>query len=64
MLVANFTRFLRQSPELFRLVPGRLRGYAVFFRNPGDLGMVTLFMTSPAASVPAVPHARCPEPDY
>jgi hypothetical protein len=40
MMVANFTRFLCESPELFRLIPGVLRGYAVCFRNPTDLGLV------------------------
>jgi hypothetical protein len=39
MMVADLTRFLRQSPELFRLIPGSLCGYAVF-RNPTDLGIL------------------------
>jgi hypothetical protein len=34
MVVAHFTRFVRESPELFRLIPGRLRRRAVFFANP------------------------------
>jgi len=41
MMVADLTRFLCESPELFRLIPGMLRGYAVCFRNPTDPGMVT-----------------------
>jgi hypothetical protein len=42
MMVANLTRFLCQSPELFSLIPGRLGRCAVFFRRPMDLGMVTI----------------------
>jgi len=30
MMIPNLTRFLRESPELFRLVPANLRGAAVF----------------------------------
>jgi len=30
MMIPNLTRFLRESPELFRLVPANLRGGAVF----------------------------------
>jgi hypothetical protein len=40
MMVPDLTRFLRQAPELFRLIPGRLGGYAVF-RKPTDIGSVT-----------------------
>src|SRR4029453_815060 len=39
MMVTDLTRFLRESPELFRLVPGSLRGHAVF-RKP-DHGALT-----------------------
>jgi hypothetical protein len=42
MMVANLTRFLCQSPELFSLIPGRLGRHAVFFRRPMDLGIVTI----------------------
>ena len=58
MMVANFTRLLGQSPELFRLIPGSLRGYAVFFRNRRNLGMVIH-----GIRVPAMALERCSEPD-
>lgn len=57
MIVANFTRLLGHSPELFRLIPSSLRGYAVFFRNLRDFGMVIHGITCP--SVPAMARARC-----
>jgi hypothetical protein len=42
MVVAHFTRFVRESSELFRLIPGRLRRHAVFFRKPTVLlGILT-----------------------
>jgi hypothetical protein len=34
MVVADFTRFLCQLPEVFRPVPGSLRRHTVFFRQP------------------------------
>jgi len=40
MMVADFARFLRQSPEPFSLVPACLRGDAVF-PKPGDFGIVS-----------------------
>jgi hypothetical protein len=40
MMVADLTRFLRQSPELFRVISGGLRGQAVF-RKPTNLGIFT-----------------------
>jgi hypothetical protein len=43
MLVADFSRFLGQPPELFRLIPGRLRCNAVFF------GGVTVVLCIPTA---------------
>ena len=47
MMVANLTRFFRQSPEVLRLISGRLRGDAVLFRKPADVGIVCLsFITS------------------
>ena len=58
MMIANFTRLLGQSPELFRLIPGSLRGYAVFFRNRRNLGMVIH-----GIRVPAMALERCSEPD-
>ena len=58
MMVADFTRLLGQSPELFRIIPGSLRRYTVFFRNRRNLGMV-----SHGIRVPAMAHERCSEPD-
>src|SRR4029453_551073 len=40
MMVTDLTRFLRESPELFRLVPGSLRGDAIF-RKPTDDDVLT-----------------------
>jgi hypothetical protein len=37
MVVADFTRFLCQLPELFRLVPGSLRRHAKIFCKPRGL---------------------------
>jgi hypothetical protein len=35
MMITDLPRFLRELPELFRFVPGSLRGHAVF-RKPTD----------------------------
>src|SRR6185369_11538053 len=43
MLVADFSRFLGQPSELFRLLPGRLRCNAVFF------GCATVVLCIPTA---------------
>jgi hypothetical protein len=43
MMVTDLTRFLRESPELFRLVPGSLSGDAVF-RKPTDRGVLKGFI--------------------
>jgi hypothetical protein len=43
MMITNLTRFLRESPELFRLAPGSLRGRAVF-RSLTDHVVVTAFV--------------------
>ena len=40
MMIANFTSLLGESPELFGIIPGSLRGIAVFFRNRRDGGIV------------------------
>ena len=40
MMIANFTSLLGESPELFGIIPGSLRGIAVFFRNRRDRGIV------------------------
>jgi hypothetical protein len=56
MMVADLTRFLRQSSESFSLVPACLRGSAVFAKSR-DLGFVTAIVhESPTASVPTVRH--------
>ena len=63
MMVADLTRFLRQSSEPFSLVPAGFRGYAVFPRS-GGLGFVTAIVhESPTARVPTVPHVGCPQAD-
>ena len=43
MMITNLTRFLSEWPELFRLVPGSLRGGAVF-RSLTDQFVVTAFV--------------------
>jgi hypothetical protein len=43
MMIADLTRFLRESSELFRLVPGSLCGHVVF-RKPTDHVVVTGFV--------------------
>jgi hypothetical protein len=40
LMIANLTSLFRQSPELLRLISGCLRGDAVLFRKPADLGIV------------------------
>ena len=40
MMIANFPSLLGESPELFGIIPGSLRGIAVFFRNRRDRGIV------------------------
>ena len=40
MMIANFPSLLGESPELFGIIPGSLRGIAVFFRNGRDRGIV------------------------
>ena len=40
MMIVNFTSLLGKSPELFGIIPGSLRGIAVFFRNRRDRGIV------------------------
>ena len=43
MMITNLTRFLSEWPELFHLVPGSLRGGAVF-RSLTDQFVVTAFV--------------------
>jgi hypothetical protein len=49
MLVANLTRFLGQSPELFRLIPARLGRNAVSFCDPTVLLGILTAVLSPVA---------------
>jgi hypothetical protein len=45
MMVADLTRFLCQSPEVFGLIPGRLGRHAVFFGGPTVLlGVLTVVL--------------------
>jgi hypothetical protein len=45
MVVADLTRFLCQSPEAFRLIPGKLGRHAVFFGRPTVLlGVLTVVL--------------------
>jgi hypothetical protein len=60
ILVALFARFLCQSPQLFRLIPGSLRWH-VFFRKPTvPLGILTAVVgiRAPALCLLASPLRR------
>jgi hypothetical protein len=62
-MVPDLPRFLRQAPELFRLIPGSLGRYAVF-RTPTNIGKVTTVIhETPTASVPGAPRDRCSQRD-
>ena len=59
MMVADLTRFLCQSPEAFRLIPGRLGRHAVFFSRPtvllGVLSVVLGLIAKLLGLLPVLP---------
>ena len=58
MPVADLPRILCQSPHVFRLVPGRLGGDSVFFREPASSSKIHLREKPVLVSVTGLAPAR------